>query len=200
PDVWKIEGLESREDCEKVVAAARRGSRKKVGCIVLGRGEDDAKVRQWLATAATVPGFIGFAGGRTSFWQPLVALRDNKIVRSQAVSDIAGRYREFVKIFEGTARMSAREGADACRNRNRSRRRGRPRGAGFAPSTGWTRRSRFRRPRFSLRRRLPRLCHPLSEGRRCRRRGARRGRLRQRRRCVGLRQQGFGQPGGADPR
>src|SRR5262249_58526203 len=56
PDVWKIEGLESREDCEKVVATARRGSRKKVGYIILVRGEDDAKVRQWLATAATVPG------------------------------------------------------------------------------------------------------------------------------------------------
>jgi 5-dehydro-2-deoxygluconokinase len=107
PDVWKIEGLERRDDCEKVVAATRRGGRYKVSCIVLGRGEDDAKVRQWLATAATVPGFIGFAVGRTSFWQPLVALKGNKIDRNQAVSDIAGRYQEFVNIFEGTSRMSA---------------------------------------------------------------------------------------------
>jgi hypothetical protein len=37
-----------------------------------GRGEDDQKVRQRLATAATVPGFIGFPAGRTSFWEPLV--------------------------------------------------------------------------------------------------------------------------------
>ena len=63
PDVWKIEGLDRREDCEKVVAAARRGGRDQVGCIVLGRGEDDQKVREWLATAAAVPGFIGFAVG-----------------------------------------------------------------------------------------------------------------------------------------
>src|SRR5262249_33584825 len=41
PDVWKIEGLDRREDCEKVVAAARRGGRDNVGCIILGRGEDD---------------------------------------------------------------------------------------------------------------------------------------------------------------
>ena len=107
PDVWKIEGLDRREDCEKVVAAARRGGRGKVGCIILGRGEDDAKVRQWLITAAAVPGFIGFAVGRTSFWEPLVALRESRIPRSQAVSDIARRYREFVDIFEGTARMAA---------------------------------------------------------------------------------------------
>ena len=65
PDVWKIEGLDRREDCEKIVAAARRGGRDKVGCIILGRGEDDKKVHEWLATAAGVPGFIGFAVGRT---------------------------------------------------------------------------------------------------------------------------------------
>ena len=67
PDVWKIEGLDRREDCEKIVAAARRGGRDKVGCIILGRGEDDKKVREWLTTAAGVPGFIGFAVGRTDF-------------------------------------------------------------------------------------------------------------------------------------
>ena len=43
-----------------------------MGCIILGRGEDDAKVREWLSIAAAVPGFIGFAVGRTSFWDPLV--------------------------------------------------------------------------------------------------------------------------------
>src|SRR5713101_4246719 len=52
PDVWKIEGLDRREDCEKIVAAARHGGRDKVGCIVLGRGEDDKKVREWLTIAA----------------------------------------------------------------------------------------------------------------------------------------------------
>ncbi len=56
PDVWKIEGLDRREDCEKIVAAARRGGRDKVGCIILGRGEDDEKVREWLATAAARAG------------------------------------------------------------------------------------------------------------------------------------------------
>ena len=75
PDVWKIEGLERREDCERVAAAARRGGRDRVGCIVLGRGEDDRKVREWLATAAAVPGYIGFAVGRTTFWDALADWR-----------------------------------------------------------------------------------------------------------------------------
>jgi myo-inositol catabolism protein IolC len=100
PDVWKIEGLERREDCEKIVASARRGGRNRVGCIILGRGEDDRKVREWLTTAAAVPGFIGFAVGRTSFWDPLVDWRGKKITREAAVAEIARRYQEFVEIFE----------------------------------------------------------------------------------------------------
>ena len=99
PDVWKIEGLDRREDCERIVSTARRGGRDTVGCIVLGRGEDDEKVRQWLATAATVPGFIGFAVGRTSFWEPLVRLRAKENTRAAAVTEIARHYREFVDIF-----------------------------------------------------------------------------------------------------
>jgi myo-inositol catabolism protein IolC len=100
PDVWKVEGLAGREDCRMIVAAARRGARDHVGCIVLGRGEDDQQVREWLSTASTVPGFIGFAVGRTSFWNPLVAWRAKKITREEAVNDIARRYQEFVNIFE----------------------------------------------------------------------------------------------------
>lgn len=99
-DVWKIEGLDKREDCVKVAAAARRNGRSKVGCIVLGRGEDDKKVREWLGTAAPVAGFIGFAVGRTTFWDPLVDMRANKITRDAAVKEIARRYREWVDIFE----------------------------------------------------------------------------------------------------
>jgi len=100
PDVWKIEGLDRREDCEAIVAAARRGGRDRVGCIVLGRVENDEKVREWLTTAAGVPGFIGFAVGRTDFWDPLVAWRAQRTTREQAVAEIARRYREFVDVFE----------------------------------------------------------------------------------------------------
>ena len=106
PDVWKIEGLDRREDCEKVVTAARRGGRNNVGCIILGRGENDQKVREWLTTAAAVPGFIGFAVGRTSFWNPLIDWRAKKITREAAVAEITRRYQEFVDIFEN-ARIEA---------------------------------------------------------------------------------------------
>jgi len=103
PDVWKIEGLDRREDCVKIVETAQVGGRGSVGCIILGRGEDDRKVREWLATAASVPGFIGFAVGRTDFWDPLVAWRDKKTSRETAVDTIASRYLEFVNLFEKAA-------------------------------------------------------------------------------------------------
>ena len=58
------------------------------------------EVQEWLEIAASVPGFIGFAVGRTAFWDPLVAWRAMKATREQAVAEIARRYREFVHIFE----------------------------------------------------------------------------------------------------
>ncbi len=100
PDVWKIEGLDRRDECEKIVAAARRGGRNEVGCIILGRGEDDKKVQEWLTTASTVHGFIGFAVGRTSFWNPLIDWRSKKITRDAAEAEISHRYQQFVEIFE----------------------------------------------------------------------------------------------------
>jgi 5-dehydro-2-deoxygluconokinase len=104
PDLWKIEGLDRREDCEKIVTAARRGGRSKVSCIILGRGADDKKVQEWLEIASSVPGFIGFAVGRTSFWEPVVDWRAGKLSREAAVAEIARRYQEYVGIFERAKR------------------------------------------------------------------------------------------------
>jgi myo-inositol catabolism protein IolC len=100
PDLWKVEGLARREDCERVVATARAGGRNNVSCIVLGRGEDDRKVREWLGIAAGVPGFVGFAIGRTVFWDPLVAWRSKRATRDQTVAEIGRQYRQFVNLFE----------------------------------------------------------------------------------------------------
>jgi myo-inositol catabolism protein IolC len=120
PDLWKVEGLDRREDCESVVAAARAGGRDHVGCIILGRGEDERKVRLWLGVAAEVPGFIGFAVGRTVFWDPLVAWRSKKATRDQTVALIAKRYREFVDLFERANTRLPSEVSDRTRSRHRS--------------------------------------------------------------------------------
>jgi 5-dehydro-2-deoxygluconokinase len=105
--VWKVEGMDRRYDCVNLVAAARRDGREKVVCITLGRGEDVQKVRTWLATAASVSGFIGFAVGRTTFWDALVEWRAGRITREAAVDMISERYREWVDIFEDGMRKAA---------------------------------------------------------------------------------------------
>ena len=65
-----------------LVAQARAGGRDGVVCVVLGRGADDAKVDHWLQAAAPVDGFVGFAIGRTIWWDALKAYVDGKIERA----------------------------------------------------------------------------------------------------------------------
>ncbi|HWX73995.1 MAG TPA: DUF2090 domain-containing protein [Solirubrobacteraceae bacterium] len=108
-DVWKIEGVERRADCEALVAQARSGGRDGVVCVVLGRGADDAKVDHWLAQAAPVDGFVGFAIGRSIWWDPLKAYVDGKIERLAGARTIAENYLRFVKVYEaaeGKARVT----------------------------------------------------------------------------------------------
>jgi len=100
PDVWKVEGLVRREDAVKLVEVARRGGRDTVGLIVLGRGAERDRVVHWLKTAASVAGFIGFAVGRTSFWQPLVDVEAKRISQEEAATQIADNFEAWIQIFE----------------------------------------------------------------------------------------------------
>lgn len=99
-DVWKIEGVDARADCEMLVAQARSGGRDGVVCVVLGRGADDAKVDHWLTEAAPVDGFVGFAIGRSIWWNPLKAYVDGKIERVAGARQIAENYMRFVSVYE----------------------------------------------------------------------------------------------------
>jgi myo-inositol catabolism protein IolC len=113
PDIWKIEGLDRREDCERIVETARRDGRGEVGCIVLGRGADERKVVGWLETAAAVTGFIGFAVGRTTFWDAVADYEAHTATRQEAVSRVAQRYLEWTTTFERAC--AAREHAKDVR-------------------------------------------------------------------------------------
>jgi 5-dehydro-2-deoxygluconokinase len=100
PDVWKIEGVDRRADCEAIAAQARRGGRDQVGCIVLGRGENEHKVVEWLTTAKGVPGWIGFAVGRTTFWDSIVGVKEGTVSRDEAVLRIGANYKKWCDLFE----------------------------------------------------------------------------------------------------
>ena len=105
PDVWKVEGFDRREDYERVVAAARRDGRGDVGCIVLGRRAEVHQVERWLETAAMVPGVIGFAVGRTTYWDAVADYLAGTTTRREAAFRIALRYRKWVGIFERARRF-----------------------------------------------------------------------------------------------
>ena len=101
PDIWKIEGLESREDAEKISEQVRSTEeRKRAGCILLGRGSNKEKVHEWLEIAAPVPGFIGFAVGRTNFSEPLKRFLENRNEEDVAIEAIARNYKECVDIWQ----------------------------------------------------------------------------------------------------
>jgi myo-inositol catabolism protein IolC len=99
PSLWKIEGLETTAAARDVVAAAKAGGRT-ADCIVLGRDAPQEVLDHWLAVAAPVPGFVGFAIGRSIWWNPLKEYVDGKIDRSAGAREIAENYLRFVKVYE----------------------------------------------------------------------------------------------------
>jgi myo-inositol catabolism protein IolC len=72
PAIWKLEGLYHRQDAEKVVETARRNGRN-AGCILLGRHAPHDRLDQWIALIASMPGWVGFAIGRSIWWDALQA-------------------------------------------------------------------------------------------------------------------------------
>jgi myo-inositol catabolism protein IolC len=98
PDLWKIEGLDRREDCARVAAVAG------APCVVLGRGADTAAVERWLRAGAGVPGFDGFAIGRSIWWDPVRAYMDGGTDRAAAVTAVADRYGHYVDVYRDATR------------------------------------------------------------------------------------------------
>jgi myo-inositol catabolism protein IolC len=99
-DIWKIEGVDRREDCEAIVAQTRAEGRDSVVCVVLGRGADDDKVDHWLEQAAPVEGFVGFAIGRSIWGDALKGYLDGSLERSEAVERIGRNYLRFIEVYE----------------------------------------------------------------------------------------------------
>jgi myo-inositol catabolism protein IolC len=103
PDIWKIEGLDRREDCEATAKLVRSGGRDDVACVVLGRGADDNAVDHWLRQGAGVPGYVGFAIGRTIWWDALKGYLDKSLAREDAAAQIATNYRRFIDVYQSAS-------------------------------------------------------------------------------------------------
>jgi 5-dehydro-2-deoxygluconokinase len=100
-DIWKIEGVDAREDAERIAAQTRAGEgREGVVCVLLGRGANDEKVDHWLTQAAPVDGFVGFAIGRSIWWDALKGFLDGGLDRDAASDQIAANYLRFIGVYE----------------------------------------------------------------------------------------------------
>jgi len=106
-DIWKIEGIDTQEDCERISQTARRDGRDGVICVVLGRGANDDKVDHWLRQGAPVEGYAGFAIGRTIWWDALKSFLAGDLVREDATNQIAEKYLRFVQVYGEAAREHA---------------------------------------------------------------------------------------------
>jgi 5-dehydro-2-deoxygluconokinase len=99
-DIWKIEGVDERSDCETLAQQTRRGGRDGVVCVLLGRGADDDKVDHWLTQAAPVDGFVGFAIGRSIWGDALKQFLDGSLDREAAAERIGKNYARFVRVYQ----------------------------------------------------------------------------------------------------
>jgi myo-inositol catabolism protein IolC len=100
-DIWKIEGVDERSDAERLARQTRSGpGRENVVCVLLGRGASDDKVDQWLRAAAPVEGFVGFAIGRSIWWDALKGYLDDSLEREAAATQIAENYLRFIRVYE----------------------------------------------------------------------------------------------------
>jgi myo-inositol catabolism protein IolC len=100
-DVWKIEGVDEQSDAAMLAEQARSGEgREGVTCVLLGRGASTEKVEEWLRAASPVQGFIGFAIGRSIWWDALKGFLDKELDREAAATKIADNYLHFVDVYE----------------------------------------------------------------------------------------------------
>jgi myo-inositol catabolism protein IolC len=100
-DIWKIEGVDEQSDAAMLAEQARTGEgREGVTCVLLGRGASTEKVEEWLRAASPVQGFIGFAIGRSIWWDALKGFLDKELDREAAAAKIADNYLHFVDVYE----------------------------------------------------------------------------------------------------
>jgi len=99
PAIWKLEGYETTSGAQKVLDAVKASSAPAASCIVLGRDAPQQQVDHWLDIAAPLPGYAGFAIGRSIWEQPIADYLAGHIDRDVTEARIADRYRHFIRQY-----------------------------------------------------------------------------------------------------
>jgi myo-inositol catabolism protein IolC len=104
PAFWTIEGLDRHDDAVAVAAMAQRGGRQ-ARCLTGGRHAPSDRLKHWLQVAAPIPGWAGFAIGRSIWWDPLHARLRHLSTTGQARRRIRAVYVDYARYY-----LQAREG------------------------------------------------------------------------------------------
>ncbi|MDD5568900.1 MAG: DUF2090 domain-containing protein [Candidatus Pacebacteria bacterium] len=94
PDIWKLEGFE-KKDWPSIIKSINKKSR----IIILGRGEEQARVEKWLKNASAFKEIIGFAIGRTIFEEPLQLYVKGDLTKKEAALYIGLKFSYFVDFW-----------------------------------------------------------------------------------------------------
>jgi 5-dehydro-2-deoxygluconokinase len=104
PAIWKVEGLDAHDAAVAVAATAARGGRT-ARCIVLGRHAPHDALDHWLQVAAPVPGWVGFAIGRSIWWDALHAHLHHFSTAGETRHRVCAAYLDYANYY-----LSARDG------------------------------------------------------------------------------------------
>ena len=104
PALWGVAGLDRHDDAVAIAGVAKRGGRA-ADCIILGRQASQDQLEHWLQVAAPIPGFTGFAIGRSIWQDPVHAHLHHRSTAAWTRLRITSAYLDFVRYF-----LDAREG------------------------------------------------------------------------------------------
>jgi len=107
PDIWKLEGFDKEESYKEIIEEIKAGGRDNVNLIILGRGEKKEEVEEWLEAGvkemltigSRTEGVIGFAVGRTVFWNAVEKFHRGQIGKAEAIQTISENFQHFYKVF-----------------------------------------------------------------------------------------------------
>jgi myo-inositol catabolism protein IolC len=98
PAFWAVEGQDRHDDAVAVAATARRGGRR-ARCLVAGRHAPYDTLQHRLQVAAPIPGWAGFAIGRSIWWDPLHAHLHHLSTAGEARRRVRAAYLDYARYY-----------------------------------------------------------------------------------------------------
>jgi 5-dehydro-2-deoxygluconokinase len=94
PQFGKIEGTAAADGARTIDRAIAK--RPQCRQIILGKAADIATIQRWFAAAGASPTAVGFAIGRSVFWEPSTAFLVGSSNAAEAAAHICANYLQLV--------------------------------------------------------------------------------------------------------